>query len=56
MENVFSGEDLWSEIELAAQTPVRKMLATLSCQSIFISSTSQGHWQTLKDKFADIIQ
>jgi hypothetical protein len=56
MGNVFSGEGLWSEFELAAQTPVQKMLATLSCQIIFISSTSQGHWQTLKDKFADIIQ
>jgi hypothetical protein len=56
MENVSSGEGLWSEIELAAQTQVQKMLATFSCQIIFISSTSQGHWQTLKDKFAGIIQ
>ena len=54
--HVFLGEGLWSEIELAAQTPVQKMLATLSSQSIFKSSTSPGHWQTLKDKFAVIIQ
>jgi hypothetical protein len=52
MKNVFSGEGFWSEIELAAQTPVQKM----SYQIIFISSTLQGHWQTLKDKFAGIIQ
>jgi len=50
------GEGLWSEIELAAQTPVQKMLTTLSCQIIFISSSSQSHWQTLKYKFGGIIQ
>jgi hypothetical protein len=55
MENVFSGEGIWSEIELAAQTPVQKMLAILSCQMIFISSTSQCLWQTLKDKFTGFI-
>jgi hypothetical protein len=50
MENFFWGEGLWSEIELGAQTPVKKML------DYFQISTSSGDWQMLKDKFNELIQ
>jgi hypothetical protein len=66
MKLQWKGELLWkmfsqvkafgAKLNLLHKHQCRKCWPLCNCQIIFTSSTSQGRWQTLKDKFAGIIQ